>query len=137
MDNDAFNERYTINLYNFKHFDHNQLKIHLDGQQHSVIPIESIFTTNNYIAAYANLFAGTGKLMKVEGTVIRREDFKAGYALYAFDLTVDLAGEGHFNLMKHENDSLDLKFGSALLHAINVIAYAEFESVFEIDDYHK
>ena len=59
-----------------------------------MIPIEPNCTTNNYITAYANLFAGTGKLMKDEGTDIRREDFKAGYTLYAFDLTADLAKKG-------------------------------------------
>ena len=133
VDNDAFNGRYAKNPYNFKHFDLNQLKVYLDGQQHSVIPVEPNFTTNNYIAAYANLFAGTGKLMKDEGTDIRREDFRAGYALYAFDLTADLAEEGHFNLMKHGNVRLDLKFLVALPNTINVIAYAEFESVLEID----
>ena len=133
VDNDAFNGRYVKNPYNFKNYDLNQLKVYLDGQQHSVIPIEPNFTTNNYITAYANLFAGTGKLMKDEGTAIRREDFRAGYVLYAFDLTADLAEEGHFNLMKHGNVRLDLKFGTALTVTINVFAYAEFESVLEID----
>ena len=71
--------------------------------------------------------------MKDEGTDIRREDFRAEFALYAFDLTADLAEEGHFNLMKHGNVSLDLKFGTALPNTINVIAYAEFESVLETD----
>ena len=133
VDNDAFNGRYSKNPYNFKHYDLRQLKVYLDGQQHSLIPIEPNFTANHYITAYANLFAGTGKLMKDEGTDIRREDFGSGYALYAFDLTADLAEEGHFNLMKHGNVRLDLKFGTALPNTINVIAYAEFESVLEID----
>ena len=133
VDNDSFNGRYAKNPYNFKHFDLTQLKVYLDGQQHSVIPVEPNFTANTYITAYANLFAGTGKLMKDEGTDIRREDFRAGYALYAFDLTADLAEEGHFNLMKHGNVRLDLKFLVGLPNTINVIAYAEFESVLEID----
>ena len=109
------------------------MKVYLDGQQHSVIPVEPNFDANHFIAAYANLFAGTGKLMKDEGTDIRREDFSGGYALYAFDLTADLAEEGHFNLLKPGNVRLDLKFGTALPNTINVIAYAEFESVVEID----
>ena len=71
--------------------------------------------------------------MKDEGADIQREDFRGGYALYAFDLTADLAEEGHFNLMKHGNVCLDLKFLVALPNTINVIAYAEFESVLEID----
>ena len=133
VDNDAFNGRYVKNPFNFKHFDLTQLRVYLDGQQHSLIPIEPNFNTNNYITAYSNLFAGTGKLMKDEGTDIKREDFAGGYALYVFDLTADLAEEGHFNLMKHGNVRLDLKFGTALPNTINVIAYAEFESVLEID----
>ena len=35
--------------------------------------------------------------------------------------------------MKHGNVRLDLKLGTALPNTINVIAYAEFESVLEID----
>jgi len=133
VDNDAFNGRYSKNPFNFKHFNLTQLRVYLDGQQHSLIPIEPNFNTNNYITAYSSLFAGTGKLMKDEGTDIKREDFSGGYALYVFDLTADLAEEGHFNLMKHGNVRLDLKFGAALPNTINVIAYAEFESVLEID----
>ena len=120
VDNDAFNGRYAKNPYNFKNYNFNQLKVYLDGKQHSLIPIEPNFDTNSYITAYANLFAGTGKLMKDEGTDIRREDFASGYALYAFDLTADLAEEGHFNLMKHGNVRLDLKFGTTLAHTLNV-----------------
>ena len=99
-----------------------------------MILIEPNFTKNNYITADANLFAGTGKLMKDEGTGIRREDFGAArYALYAFDLTADLAEKGHFNLMEHGNVRLDSKFGTALPNTMNVIAYAEFESSLEIE----
>ena len=133
VDNDSFNGRYAKNPYNFKNYDLRQLKVYLDGQQHSLIPIEPNFDANHYITAYSNLFAGTGKLLKDEGTDISRSDFGRGYALYAFDLTADLAEEGHFNLMKHGNVRVDLKFGTALPNTINVIAYAEFESVLEID----
>ena len=132
VDNNAFNGRYNENPYNSEHYDLRQLEVDLDGRQHSMIPVEPNFGANQYIEAYANLFAGTGKLMKDEGTDIRREDFLSRYALYAFDLTADLAEEGHFNLMKHGNVRLGSKFGTALHSTINVIAYAEFESVLEI-----
>ena len=36
-----------------------------------MIPIEPNFSANQYITAYVNLFADTGKLMKDEGTDIR------------------------------------------------------------------
>ena len=45
-----------------------------------------------------SLFYGTGKEYREEGNDIAREDHPNGYALYAFDLSPDLAEEGHFNL---------------------------------------
>src|SRR5688572_20689626 len=77
-----------------------QLKVYLDGQQQSVKPLELNLANNQFINAYASLFMGTGKWMRDEGKEITREDFPGGYALYAFDLTADLAEGGHFNLLK-------------------------------------
>ena len=64
---------------------------------------------------------------------IAREDYPSGYALYAFDLSPDLAEEGHFNLTKQGTVRVELKFGIALPNTVTVVAYAEFVSVIEID----
>jgi hypothetical protein len=80
-----------------------------------------------------SLFSGTGKQQKVEGTDIARSDFDGGYALYAFDLTPDMSDDGHFNLTRDGSVRIDMKFGTALAQTINVIVYAEFENVIEID----
>ena len=133
VDNDSFNGRYAKNQYTFKHFDLRHSKVYRDEQQHLMISIEPNVHTNRYVRAYANLFAGTDKMMKDERTDIRIENSKAGYTFFAFHLTADLAEEGHFNLMKHGNVCLDLTFGTALPNAIDVTAYAEFESVLKID----
>jgi hypothetical protein len=110
-----------------------QLKVYLDGQQQSVKPLEINFANNQYINAYASLFMGTGKWMRDEGNQISREDFVGGYALYAFDLTPDLCEGDHFNLLKQGNVRVDMKFAQALENTINVIAFAEFENILEID----
>ena len=68
-----------------------------------------------------------------EGNDITREDYPNGYALYAFDLSPDLAEEGHFNLENQGTVRLELKFGTALANTVTVVAYAEFENVIEID----
>lgn len=133
VDNDAFNGTYAKNPFNFKHYNLSQLKLYLDGQQQYIKPIEPDFTNHRYITAYISLFSGTGKLQKDEGTDISREDYRGGYALYAFDLTPDLAESDHFNLNKEGNVRLDAKFGTALPNTINAIVYAEFENVIEID----
>jgi len=134
VDNDSYNGSYSKNPFNFKHHHLNQVKIYLDGQQQSLKPIEPDYANNQFIAAYSAVFAGTGKLARDEGLDITREDYSGGYALYCYDLTPDLAEDiGHFNLIKQGNIRLDLKFSQALANTINVIAYAEFESVLEID----
>ena len=79
-----------------------------------------------------NLFSGIGKENRDEGNDIARENYPNGYALYAFDLSPDLA-EGHFNLVKQETVRVELNFGTALANTVIVVAYAEIENVIEID----
>jgi hypothetical protein len=133
VDNDAYNGGYDKNPFNFKHYSLTQVKVYLDGQHQYIKPLEPNFTTRQTVAAYMSLFSGTGKQQRDEGNDIAREDYSGGYALYAFDLTPDLAEEGHFNLAKDGSVRLDLKFAAALPNTINVVAYAEFENVIEID----
>ena len=55
-------------------------------------------------------------------------------ALFAFDLTPDLSeGGNHFNLVKQGNLRLEIQFAQPLPNTINVITYAEFENIIEID----
>ena len=133
VDNNSFNGAFHKNPFNFKHLNLTQLKLYLDGQQQSLKPIEPNFPANKYIMAYSTLFSGTGKLQKDEGIDITRMDYSNGYTLYAFDLTPDLAEGGHFNLLRQGNVRLELKFGAALAETANVIVYAEFENIIEID----
>ena len=80
-----------------------------------------------------NLFSGTGKENRDEGNDIAREDYPIGHALYAFDLSPDLAEEGHFNLAKQGTVRVELKFRTVLSNTVTVVAYAEFGNVIEID----
>ena len=133
VDNDAFNGSYAKNPFNFKHYNLRQLQVYLDGQQQHIKPLEPNFTANQYVNAFMTLFSGTGKQHKDEGNFIDRTNYNSGYALYAYDLTPDLAEEGHFNLAREGSVRVDMKFGTPLPNTINVIAYAEFENVIEID----
>jgi len=56
---------------------------------------------------------------------ISRDDYKNGYALYAFDRTANLGEDDHFNLVKHGNVRLALKFADALAETVTIIAFAE------------
>ena len=132
--NTAFNGNHGQNPFNFQHFNLSEISVFLDGQQqHPIKPLKLNFADGQYINGYLSMFAGTGKINKDEGNFISRGEFASGYALYAFDLSPDLAEDDHFNLSREGSVRLTLKFAEALANTISVIAYAEYENVIEID----
>jgi hypothetical protein len=133
VDNRAYNGDRQRNPFNFQHFSLTEIGIYLDGQLHGLKPLKLDFAAGRFIAAYAGLFGGTNKINRDEGNDISRSDYANGYALYAYDLTPDLAEDDHVNLTRQGTVRLDLKFGVALAQTVTVIAYAEFENVIEID----
>lgn len=133
VDNDAFNGTYAKNPFNFQNYSVTQLRVYLDGQQQHIRPLDLNFAESQYVSAYMTLFSGTGKQFKDEGNHISRYDFPNGYAIYAFDLTPDMAEDDHFNLIKQGNVRIDARFAYGLPNTINAIIYAEFENIIEID----
>jgi hypothetical protein len=134
VDNDAFNGSYRKNPFNFKHYNINQLKVYIDGQQNQqVAPVEVDFDNSQYIQAYLSIFQGLNKLGRDEGIDISRDDYAAGYTLFAFDLSPDRDDCGTLNLSREGTVRLDAKFKSQLQNTINVIVYAEFQNLLEID----
>jgi hypothetical protein len=53
--------------------------------------------------------------------------------LFGFDLTHDMSEVGAFQLLKQGNLRVEIHFAEALTATINVIMYAEFDNVIEID----
>ena len=100
VDKYDFNGSCTKNPYNFKNFALSEISIHLDGNTQPIRPLKLNYASRQYIQAFMSLFSGTGRENRDEGNDITREDYAEGYALYAFDLSPDLAEEGHFNLAK-------------------------------------
>jgi len=133
VSNTAFNGCRRHTPFNFQHYNLSEIAVYLDGQQQHVLkPIQPNYKGNLYIRAYNSLFSGTSKLNLDEGNGISRDDYKDGYALYAFDLTADLEEDDHFNLVKHGNFCLALKFADTLVETVTVIAFVEFDNMIEL-----
>ncbi len=135
VDNTAFSGSFNSNPFNFQHYNVASVAIHVDGEQIPATPLRPMFTgaSLNYVRAYHTLFSGTNKMHQDQGNEITRFDYGSGYTLYAFDLTPDLTCGGHFNLKKQGNLRLEVNFRQPLAQTINVIVYAEFENIIEID----
>ena len=133
VENTAFNGHKDKNPYNFHHFDVDYLALNVDGKQVPAKPLTPNFTDDLCTRSYASLFTGTGFMGHDRGNQISLEEYSKGFTLFAFDLTPDLDEGGHFHLLKQGNLRLELHFKTALSQTINVIVYAEFDNVIEID----
>ena len=131
--NDAYVGSTATNPFDFRHFGVNNITLSVDGHQLPAKPLEPNWTTNEYIQSYMTLFSGTGQMFKDDGNHISREEYKAGYTLWAYDLTPDLDESDHTQLIRQGIVSLKLKFAAALTNSINVIVYGEFENLIEVD----
>jgi hypothetical protein len=133
VDNKAFNGDYKLNPFNFQHFSATELSVYLDGQQHTIKPLQMDYANNQYVNAYMSMFSGTRKENQDEGNDINRSEFAEGFSLYVFDLTPDLSETGSFNLTRSGGVRVGMKFSKALEKTITVVAFAEFENIIEID----
>ncbi|XP_039312426.1 uncharacterized protein F54H12.2-like [Solenopsis invicta] len=136
VDNRAFNGNRTLNPFNFHHYKINYLSLYVDGTQIPSKPLQPDFTKEGlYMDTYHTLFSGTGIHFLNEGNSISRENYPNGYCLFAFDLTPDLSANNntHWNLMKHGNVRIDVRFEEELKTTVNCIIYAEYDNILEID----
>ena len=133
VDNDAFNGSTSKNPFNFKHNNINFLALYLDGNQIPSKPYTPDFDNNNDIRSYISLFTGTGQMNTNEGNHISRKAYGEGYSLFAFNLSPDSHSADDFQLIKQGSLRLEMHFKNSLSTTINVVVYAEFDNIIEVD----
>ena len=129
--NDAYNGVNTLNPFNFAHFNLSHIKVYVDGQSDSIPSLEPDYAHDLFIRCYHSLFGGVGKINTDEDFDVSRTEYNKGFALYGFNLATD--NDDIFELKKQGSVRIDLQFAEALEHTINVIVYAEFENIIQID----
>ena len=132
MDNDSYNGNYKKNPFNFQHYNLTQIVISVNGEEVPFKPLKLNFDEKLFVTAYNTLFSGTGKLHGSSGSIIKREDYSEGHTIIVADLTPFEIGH-NFNLKEEGTLSIDLVFKSPLAATINVLVYAEYDNVIEID----
>ena len=129
----AVNGDYTANPFNFEHFNVTDIAVTVNGENVPSRPLQVDFGNNrNYIPAYVRLFESCGKWNKDAGLYISREDFGNGYSFFAFNIN-PYFDEDYINLVRRGNTRLELKFNTPTSEAVNVVVFATFSSLLEIN----
>ena len=132
--NSAYTGVYNENPFNYDHFNLSNMAVHNDGQSETVPFLDPDFTNSLYLRCLHSMFGDARKVNMDKALDISRTMYNKGYTLYGFNLAT-----GHdqvFEVSKRGSVSIDLKFDVALAHTINVIVYAEYENVIQIDSAH-
>ncbi len=133
VDCDSYNGNYKKNCFNFDHYNLNEVRVTVNGQDAPYSPLSLDFKTNLYTRGYYSLFTGIDRAPLDVGNSISMDEYANGYTLFAFDLTPDMCNSDHLNLIRSGNVRIELKFGEALAAAICCIVYMEYESIMEIN----
>ena len=132
IDNGSSNGNYKKNPFNFQHYNLTQIGISVNGEEIPFKPLKLNFDDKLFVTGYNTLLSGTGKLHGNDGSIIKREDYSEGYTIIVADLTQFEIGD-NFDLKAEGTLSIDVVFKTPLAATINVLVYAEYDSVIEID----
>lgn len=134
VSNETFNGKCDKNPFKFDHYNLNYLSVLNGGQMIPAKPYQPDFANNLYARSYLSLFTDLNRYHNSPNININYSEYKSGYALYAVDLTPDLAAnESHTSINKNGNIAFDIKFNTSLPTTINLIVYAEYRNLIEID----
>lgn len=130
----AFNGTLQMNPFKFSHFNYNYLALYIDSTQIPSKPLTPDFEKKLYTRSYYSLFEGSGIYFNDTGNSISHEEYPNGYCLAAFDLTADLScNDPHWNIIKSGTLRAEIRFAEALKSTINLIIFAEFDNIIEVD----
>ncbi|KAK2848153.1 hypothetical protein Q7C36_009835 [Tachysurus vachellii] len=134
VDNDAFSGSYNKNPFNFKHYDAEFVALYIDGTQYPAKPFQPDLKSDNAVREFYSLILASGKQLKDQPLAINREEYSRGYTLFAFNLNPDDDCGQHLSLIKSGNMRMELRFRQALPRTVNLIVYASFDSILEINN---
>lgn len=128
----SFNGTYKSNPFNFQNYGLMYLNVSVDGRTVSGKPLTMDYEQNQYVRAYFGNNLTMGLIGRNVGNAIEYRDYKYGYALYGFDLSPSLLDGDQFELAKSGPLTIELKFAKVTPEALQVIVYAEMDSIIEI-----
>ena len=138
VDHSAFNGSYTLNPYNYQHFNWCQLQFFLNGTPFPDHPFTPDFERGIFSREYLSLFEATNQDNIDSCITIKRGEYTNGNVIvgvnFAPDLSTGCCASGHVNPIKSGNLRLAVKFSKPLEKTITALVYLDYDTIVEIDE---
>ena len=132
VENNAYDGSKDKNPFKFAHHNLEYIKLTKNGDL--VDEYEMDFANKQATTPYLDLMKRVGVLNGKEDLDLTFNDYIKGYTLYCFDLTNDHgADQANFHPKSAGNLCLELRFEQAPQNSLNLLIFAEYDNVLEID----
>ena len=128
---------YQLNPFNWTSADLHSVKLFLDGQVVDGRPLIVDFDNNDVMDGFWSLQRATNTRYSNAGSLIELDDYKSGYALWAFDLSATQCDEQFIDPPKQGNLSLELEFAKNLATPLTLCVYMQFDNKIIINEFGK
>lgn len=133
VSDDAQKGGLALNPFNFKPFGVNSLSLTVNGVNHPTKEFKPDWDNGLYKREYMATITALNKGFSSDAVNITLNEFKDGYTLFAFDLTPDKNNPGSISDLGTGHVYLNLTLATATTSAIQVLVFAEWDSLLEID----
>ena len=131
--NEAFNGDMKKNPFNFQHFNLNKIQLFRDTISIPGRAFTPDFGNNLFLRGYINTMKALQYYKTDDTNGLTPDEFKGGYAIYAFDLTADNDVTSTVrDSLSTNNLRLELSFEANLAETVNVLMYAVYDSTVQI-----
>ena len=124
---EAFSGSLGCNPFCFAHYDCNFIALYVDGRAVPSVPYEPNYESKQFVSSYRSL-----GLDNKPYCLISKEDYNAGYIVYAFH-SASYVDQNCLPLLRKGHTRLEIKFAKPLPEAITVVCFAHFPGLMAID----
>ena len=129
LGDDRMNGDYEHNPFGFAHFNLSHIVLKVNGEQYPRLPYQPNFARSDYIREYLGLLEALNLDIGPKTIDLSPSDWANACPIFMFRI----APSGLPSIPRTGTARLDLKFTGATGQAINVLLYAEYPAIVEID----
>lgn len=129
---EAYHGSLTKTPFKFDTFGLKEYSVIAGGTVYPRAPLTMDYANGLYTRAYLSLFDALGYIGGDKAIDITYEEYKAGYCIYAIDLSSDMQDSTYWHLQKSGSCFIKLDFTGAITEAVKVVVLLEYDNLIEI-----